>query len=59
MTPIRLDDDWSYPIHTTGYVSTLPNEPENDALDRLHQAVFDVTGKRVEKPDKPRIGFLP
>jgi len=40
-------------------VSTLPVEDEDEAITQLHQAVFEVTGKRVEKPAKPRMGFLP
>jgi hypothetical protein len=59
MTPIRLDDEYSYPLHTSGSVSTLPVEDENEAIAQLHQAVFEVTGKRVEQPAKPRMGFLP
>ena len=59
MNPIRLDDEYSYPLHTTGHVSTLPSEQEDQNIADLHQAVFDVTGKRVEQPAKPRIGFLP
>jgi hypothetical protein len=59
MTPIRLDDEYSYPLHTSGSVSTLPVEDENEAITQLHQAIFEVTGKRVEQSAKPRMGFLP
>jgi hypothetical protein len=59
MMPIRLDDEYSYPLHTSGSVSTLPVEDEDEAITQLHQAVFEVTGKRVEQPAKPRMGFLP
>lgn len=59
MMPIRLDDEYSYPLHTSGSVSTLPVEDEDEAITQLHQAVFEVTGKRVEPPAKPRMGFLP
>lgn len=59
MSPIRLDDDYSYTVHQTGSVSTLPTEPEDQTIADLHQVVFEVTGKRVETPEKPRMGFLP
>ncbi|CAB5220913.1 hypothetical protein UFOVP241_49 [uncultured Caudovirales phage] len=59
MNPIRLEDDYSYTVHQTGSVSTLPAEPENETVEQLHQVVFEVTGKRVEPPAKPRMGFLP
>jgi hypothetical protein len=59
MKPIRLDDEYSYPLHTSGSVSTLPAEPEDKTIADLHEAVFEVTGKRVELPVRPRIGFLP
>ena len=57
--PITLDDEYSYPLHTSGSVSTLPAEPENETVAQLHQVVFEITGKRVEPPVKPRMGFLP
>lgn len=59
MIPITLDDEYSYPVHQTGSVSTLSPEPENEAVTLLHQAIFDVTGQRVDAPAKPRMGFLP
>lgn len=57
--PITLEDEWSYPLQMLGSVSTLPATSEDDVIARLHQAVKDVTGKDVEKPPKPRMGFLP
>ena len=57
--PITMDDEYSYPVHTSGHASTLPAEPGDETIARLHQAVFDVTGQRPEQPAKPRIGFLP
>lgn len=59
MSPIALDDEYSYPLHISGSVSTLPTPEEDDLIARLHQAVKDVTGKEVEVPVKPRMGFLP
>lgn len=59
MKPIRLDDEYSYPLHTSGSVSTLPVDDEDETITKLHQTVFEVTGKRVEQPEKPRMGFLP
>lgn len=57
--PIILEDGYSYPLHMLGSVSTLPATAEDDVIARLHQAVKDVTGKDVEAPPKPRMGFLP
>jgi hypothetical protein len=61
MTPITLDDEYSYPLHSTGSVSTLQSETDQDdqTVAELHKVVFEVTGKRVEPPQKPRMGFLP
>jgi hypothetical protein len=59
MRPITLDDEYSYPLHMTGQASALPPEQENEAVRQLHAAVKEVTGKDVEQPQKPRIGFLP
>lgn len=54
------DDYWFEPTPwMMGHVSVLPTEPENDAVRRLHEVVAEVTGKPVEPPVKPRIGFLP
>ena len=57
--PITLENDYSYTVHQTGSVSTLPAEPEDETVAQLHQVVFEITGKRVEPPVKPRMGFLP
>lgn len=57
--PIVLEDEYSYPLHATGAASTLPPEPEDDTIARLHAAVKEVTGRDVEPPAKPRMGFLP
>lgn len=59
MIPIRLDDEYSYPIHQTGSISTLPIEDPDEKIIQLRQAVFDVTGNRVDDPVKQRMGFLP
>ena len=59
MKPQTNDSEYSYPLHTTGSVSTLPQEDENEAIRLLHAAVKEVTGKDVEPPPKMRIGFLP
>lgn len=54
------DEYWYAPTPwAIGHISTLPSEPENEAVRELHQAVAEVTGKAVEPPIKPRIGFLP
>lgn len=57
--PTTLEDEYHYPLHLQGSVSTLPVPAEDDVIARLHQAVKDVTGKDVEAAPKPRIGFLP
>lgn len=55
-----VQDEYSYPLHMSGQVSTLPADDDaEDIIRRLHQAVEDVTGKPVEQPAKRRIGFLP
>lgn len=56
---ITLNDDYCYPLHMQGHASTLPPEPENEAIAALHAAVKEVTGKDVEQPPRPRMGFLP
>lgn len=53
-------DEWDYPIHMMGYASTLPAEDSgDDMVARLREVVKEITGKPVEEPTKPRIGFLP
>lgn len=51
--------DYSYPLHASGYASTLPVDDELDIIKALHDVVREVTGKEVGRPPKPRIGFLP
>lgn len=55
----HADSEYSYPLHSTGHASTLPPEPECEAVRLLHEAVKEVTGRDVEPPAKMRIGFLP
>ena len=59
MKTITLDDEYSYTLHQSGSISTLPIEPENEAVQRLHEIIKEVTGRDVEAPIKPRMGFLP
>lgn len=59
MIPIILADEYSYPLHQSGSISTLPTDDENEAVAMLHEIIKEVTGKTVEKPTKQRIGFLP
>ena len=59
MKPITLDDEYSYVLHMQGSCSTLPKEHEDDTIDRLHAVIKEITGEAVEKPSKPRMGFLP
>jgi hypothetical protein len=58
---IRDFDDYaeSYPVHSTGTASTLPAEQEDEVVRLLREVVKEVTGRDVEQPAKPRIGFLP
>lgn len=60
-TPIRLDDEWSYPLHMTGSAHSFSTEryDECEAVRRLREVVEELTGKPVEQPQKMRIGFLP
>ena len=46
-------------VYMQGFAGTLPASPEDELIARLHEAVKDVTGKSVEPPTKPRMGFLP
>jgi hypothetical protein len=61
MTCPRMNDDywWASTPWMMGYASILPPEPENEKVRRLHEVVEEVTGRPVEQPAKPRIGFLP
>jgi hypothetical protein len=54
-----VDESKSYAMHFTGTVSTLPAEDENEAVRLLRKVVKEVTGRDVDEPSKPRIGFLP
>jgi hypothetical protein len=50
----------SYPVHTSGSVSTLPVDYERDIGAELRAIYKEVTGKDAPEPAaKPRIGFLP
>lgn len=57
--PPAASDYYSYPLHLTGYASPLGAVPDVDVVQRLHDVVREVTGKAVEQPAKPRMGFLP
>ena len=57
--PITLDSEYSYPLHMTGMMSTLPIEHERDYGAELREVVKEITGKDVPVPEKARIGFLP
>lgn len=60
MTPIILDDEYSYAVHQTGSISTLTViQAEDDVVARLHAVIKEVTGQAVESHPKPRMGFLP
>ena len=57
--PITADEEYSYPLHMMGTASPSQPDLHDDLIDRLHAVVEEVTGKKVEKPEKLRIGFLP
>lgn len=60
MQPIRMDDEYDYPLHMLGQASGSYSDAEqDDPVKRLHEVVREVTGKPVESQPKPRIGFLP
>ena len=60
MTPIVLDDEYSYPLHNMGGVGTLTVEAQQENIvERLHAVILEVTGKPVVVVEKPRMGFLP
>ena len=59
MRTITLDDEYSYPLHQIGHVSTLPVDYSDYIVQRLRDVVREVTGIEVPTPEKPRIGFLP
>ena len=59
MKPITSDDEYSYPLHSSGSCSTLPGTDENEVIKQLHEVIKEVTGKEVVPKAKPRMGFLP
>ena len=44
-------------MHMSGHATTLAEDEKDEAVRLLHEAVFEVTGKRVE-PVKRGIGFV-
>lgn len=57
--PIIMDDEWTYPLHMSGQATTLHQDEPEDIVERLRAVVEEVTGKPIERPAKPRMGFLP
>jgi hypothetical protein len=53
-----MDDEYSYVVHAMGMATTLGPEDEDDTIRRLHEVIEEITGKPVDKPVKPRMGFL-
>ena len=51
------EDEYSYSLHMSGHATTLAEDEKDEAVRLLHEAVFEVTGKRVE-PVKRGIGFV-
>jgi hypothetical protein len=60
---IRSDDDYYYSPGPgqlgSAHAVSADADAEDEAIRLLHEAVKEVTGKAVEAPVKPRIGFLP
>lgn len=50
-------DEYSYSLHSSGYVSTLPPEDRDYIKEALEQSVFEITGKTAEQPVKIKMGF--
>jgi len=50
-------DEYSYSLHTSGYVSTLPPEDRDYIKEALENSVEEITGKPVERPVKLKMGF--
>jgi len=63
MNIIRSDDYWPEPsilgVSGSAYAVSSETDAQIEAIRLLHEAVKEVTGKAVEAPTKPRIGFLP
>jgi hypothetical protein len=49
-------DEYSYSLSGLGQATTLGPQEQEEALKLLYEAVFEVTGQRVE-PIKHPIGF--
>jgi hypothetical protein len=60
---IRSDDDYYYSPGPgqlgSAHAVSADSDSQEEAVRLLHEAVKEVTGKAVEAPAKPRIGFLP
>lgn len=58
----RADDYFYEPsiLGVSGSAHAVSSEPEpsDEAIRLLHEAIKEVTGKAVEPPAKPRMGFL-
>lgn len=59
MAETWYSDEYHYPLHMTGYASTLPVDDPHDPVKALHEVVAEVTRKPVPKPAVRRIGFAP
>ena len=60
MKVITLDDEYSYPLHSSGSVSVIPGvDDDDDIVQQLHDVVREITGVEVERKQKQRMGFLP
>lgn len=63
MKIVRADDGYYYEPTPwsmgSAHAVSSDAEPADEAIRLLHEAVLKVTGKPVEPPVRPRIGFLP
>lgn len=63
MNIIRSDDYRPEPsilgVSGSAHAVSSETDSQDEAIRLLHEAVKEVTGKAVEEPTKPRIGFLP
>lgn len=65
LTAVKLKDEDNFYepsiLGVSGSAHAVSSEPEeeDETIRRLHEVVKEITGKAVEAPAKPRMGFLP
>ena len=56
---IALWDESAFSLYMSGSASASSPDEVDDIAAQLRAIVKEVTGKDVEQPEKPRMGFLP